>query len=47
MVEVVFTVSPRVRRIAAHDPHTMPFWDYYRQVSGAPVSTCPTRVCNS
>jgi class 3 adenylate cyclase len=32
MVEVVFTVSPRVRRIAAHDPHTMPFWDYYRQV---------------
>jgi class 3 adenylate cyclase len=31
MVEVVFTVSPRVRRIAAHDPHTLPFWDYYRQ----------------
>jgi hypothetical protein len=32
MVEVVFTVSPRVRRIAAHDPHMLPFWDYYRQV---------------
>jgi class 3 adenylate cyclase len=32
MVEVVFTVSPRVRRIAAHDPQTLPFWDYYRQV---------------
>ena len=32
MVEVVFTVSPRVRKIAAHDPHTLPFWDYYRQV---------------
>jgi class 3 adenylate cyclase len=32
IVEVVFTVSPRVREIAAHDPHTLPFWDYYRQV---------------
>ena len=32
MVEVVFTVSPRVRKIAAHDPHMLPFWDYYRQV---------------
>jgi class 3 adenylate cyclase len=32
MVEVVFTVSPRVRKIAAHDPDTLPFWDYYRQV---------------
>lgn len=32
MVEVVFTVSPRVRKIAAHDPNTLPFWDYYRQV---------------
>ena len=32
MIEVVFTVSPRVRKIAAHDPNTLPFWDYYRQV---------------
>ena len=32
MVEVVFTVSPRVRKIAAHDPNTLPFWNYYRQV---------------
>jgi class 3 adenylate cyclase len=31
-VEVAFTVSPRVRRIAAHDPHTLPVWDYFRQV---------------
>jgi class 3 adenylate cyclase len=31
-VEVAFTVSPRVRRIAAHDPHTLPLWDYYKQV---------------
>lgn len=32
MVEVVFTVSPRVRKITAHDPNTLPFWDYYRQI---------------
>jgi class 3 adenylate cyclase len=32
MVEVSFTVSPRVRRIAAHDPHSLPFWEYTRQV---------------
>ena len=32
MVEVVFTVSPRLRKIAAHDPSSLPFWDYYRQV---------------
>ncbi|MGH6780012.1 MAG: adenylate/guanylate cyclase domain-containing protein, partial [Bradyrhizobium sp.] len=31
-VEVAFTVSPKVRRIAAHDPHTLPFWDYHRQI---------------
>src|SRR5436305_5934532 len=31
-VEVAFTVSPRVRRIAAHDPHTLPLWEYYRQM---------------
>ena len=32
MVEVTFTVSPRVRRIAAHDPNTLPPVEYYRQV---------------
>ena len=32
MVEVVFTVSPRVRKISAHDPDTLPFWDYFQQV---------------
>jgi class 3 adenylate cyclase len=31
-VEVAFTVSPRVRRIAAHDPNALPIWDYFRQV---------------
>jgi class 3 adenylate cyclase len=31
-VEVAFTVSPKVRRIAAHDPNTLPLWEYYKQV---------------
>ena len=32
MVEVTFTVSQQVRRIAAHDPNTLPFWEYARQI---------------
>src|ERR1700726_335117 len=32
MVEVTFTVSPRVRRIAAHDPDALPETEYYRQI---------------
>src|ERR1700761_9573265 len=31
-VEVAFTVSPKIRRIAAHDPNTLPIWDYFKQV---------------
>jgi len=31
-VEVSFAVSPRVRSIAAHEPDSLNFWDYYRQV---------------
>jgi class 3 adenylate cyclase len=31
-VEVAFTVSPKVRQIAAHDPNTLPLWEYYKQV---------------
>src|SRR5882762_6373641 len=31
-VEVAFTVSPRIRHIAAHDPNTLPIWDYFRQI---------------
>src|ERR1700747_121615 len=31
MVEVTFTVSRRVRRIAAHDPHELSFAEYFRQ----------------
>jgi hypothetical protein len=32
IVEVTFTVSPNVRRIAAHDPHSLPTLEFYRQV---------------
>jgi len=32
MVEVTFTVSPRVRRIAAHDPDSLSEVEYYRQI---------------
>jgi class 3 adenylate cyclase len=32
MVEVTFTVSPRVRRIAGHDPDTLAEAEYYRQI---------------
>jgi hypothetical protein len=31
-VEVTFTVSPRVRRIAGHDPDALPEIEYYRQI---------------
>jgi class 3 adenylate cyclase len=32
MVEVAFTVNPRVRRIAAHDPQLLSPWEYFRQI---------------
>jgi len=32
IVEVTFTISPRVRRIAAHNPETLSWIDYYRQI---------------
>jgi class 3 adenylate cyclase len=32
IVEVTFTISPRVRRIAGHDPGTLPWIEYYRQI---------------
>ncbi|TIV91447.1 MAG: adenylate/guanylate cyclase domain-containing protein, partial [Mesorhizobium sp.] len=32
MVEVTFTVSPRTRRIAAHNPHELPAVEYFRQI---------------
>ncbi len=41
LVEVTFTVSPRVRRIAAHTPDALPVREYLRQIywgSGVKVS---------
>jgi class 3 adenylate cyclase len=32
MVEVSFTVAPRIRSIPAHEPDTLPIWEYYRQI---------------
>ncbi|MGE5213890.1 MAG: adenylate/guanylate cyclase domain-containing protein [Nitrospirota bacterium] len=32
IVEVTFTISPRVRKIAAHDPETLSWVEYYRQI---------------
>ena len=32
IVEVTFTISPRIRKIAAHDPETLSWVEYYRQI---------------
>lgn len=32
MIEVAFTVTPRVRAIAAHTPDSLPIWEYGRQI---------------
>jgi class 3 adenylate cyclase len=32
IVEVTFTVSPRLRRVAGHDPDSLPIWEYCRQM---------------
>jgi class 3 adenylate cyclase len=32
LVEVTFTVSPRLRKIAAHNPDALPATEYYRQI---------------
>jgi class 3 adenylate cyclase len=41
MVEVTFTVNRRVRRIAAHDPHELPFVEYFRQIFWASAMDLP------
>jgi class 3 adenylate cyclase len=41
MVEVTFTVSRRVRRIAAHDPDELPFFEYMRQIFWASGMNIP------
>ncbi|HYM72101.1 MAG TPA: adenylate/guanylate cyclase domain-containing protein [Stellaceae bacterium] len=41
MVEVTFTVSRRVRRIAAHNPHELSFVEYFRQIFWASAMKLP------
>ena len=44
IVEVTFTVSRRVRRIAAHDPHELPFSEFFRQIFWASAMEVPEDV---
>jgi class 3 adenylate cyclase len=44
MVEVTFTVNPRVRRIAAHNPDTLPPGEYYKQLFWGSWADLPTDV---
>ena len=41
MVEVSFTVSPGVRRVAAHDPDSMSLFDYFRYMHFANTLVMP------
>ena len=41
LVEVSFTVSPTLRRIAAHDPQSMAMWDYVRTLYFSPSLKLP------
>jgi class 3 adenylate cyclase len=47
MVEVTFTVSPRVRRIAAHHPDTLPEVEYYRQIFWSSGADLPENLGES
>jgi len=43
-VEVTFTVNPRIRRIAAHDPDSLPYAEYMRQIFWSSSSEFPEDV---
>src|ERR1700704_145939 len=44
LVEVTFTVSPRLRKIAAHNPDELPAAEYYRQVFWSSAIELPADV---
>src|ERR1700734_4176829 len=44
LVEVTFTVNPSVRRIAAHEPDSLPFAEYMRQVFWSSSNDVPEDV---
>ncbi len=43
-VEVTFTVDPRVRKIQAHEPNTLPIWQYARQCFWSSGSNLPDDI---
>jgi hypothetical protein len=47
MVEVTFTVSARVRRIAGHDPDALPELEYYRQMFWSSGVDLPESLADS
>ena len=47
MVEVTFTVSPRVRRIAGHDPDSLPEVEYYRQIFWSSGADLPENLADT
>jgi class 3 adenylate cyclase len=44
LVEVTFTVNPRIRRIAAHDPDSLPYAEYMRQIFWSSSNNVPDDV---
>jgi class 3 adenylate cyclase len=44
LIEVAFTVNPRIRRIAAHDPDTLPHHEYMRQIFWSSGSDLPEDI---
>jgi class 3 adenylate cyclase len=47
LVEVTFTVNPRIRRVAAHDPDSLPFAEYMRQVFWSSSRDTPDDVAGA
>jgi class 3 adenylate cyclase len=44
MIDVTFTVDPRVRRIAGHDPDALPAAEYYRQLFWGSWADLPNNI---
>ena len=44
LVEVTFTVNPSIRRIAAHDPDSLPFAEYMRQIFWSSSNDSPEDI---
>ncbi len=44
LVEVTFTVNPRIRKIGAHDPDSLPYAEYMRQVFWSSGTEAPEDI---